>query len=178
MRPSNRSRILEAAIRIIDRDGMTALTFDAVAAESDLTRGRVIYHFESREALVLAIHQHVAELWEAELVAGLQGVDPADATAEQRLLAYVRACAQPPQRAHVRLALEPTPESQAVWRPIYQAWLPDDDQAGGERTRGLTLARLAADGLWLHEALAADPMSQAQREEAVQAIEALVRDST
>ncbi|OYN89138.1 TetR/AcrR family transcriptional regulator [Parenemella sanctibonifatiensis] len=157
MRPSNRSRILEAAIRIIDRDGMTALTFDAVAAESDLTRGGVIYHFESREALVLAIHQHVAE---------------------QRLLAYVRACAQPPQRAHVRLALEPTPESQAVWRPIYQAWLPDGDQAGGERTRALTLARLAADGLWLHEALAADPMSQAQREEAVQAIEALVRDST
>ena len=67
MRPSNRSKILDAAVRVIHRDGVTGITFDSVAAESGVTRGGMMYHFPSREALVQALHQHLAEQWETSL---------------------------------------------------------------------------------------------------------------
>ena len=72
MRTSNRRKILDAIIAIVERDGITAVTFDAVAAETGLTRGGLLYHFPSREALILAAHQHLADQWEAgmEKIAG------------------------------------------------------------------------------------------------------------
>ena len=48
MRTSNRRKILDAIIAIVERDGITAVTFDAVAAETGLTRGGLLYHFPSR----------------------------------------------------------------------------------------------------------------------------------
>ena len=43
MRTSNRRKILDAIIAIVERDGITAVTFDAVAAETGLTRGGLLY---------------------------------------------------------------------------------------------------------------------------------------
>ena len=82
MRTSNRRKILDAIIAIVERDGITAVTFDAVAAETGLTRGGLLYHFPSREALILAAHQHLADQWEAgmEKIAGGKAdtVEPAE----------------------------------------------------------------------------------------------------
>ena len=52
MRPSQRDQILNAAIRVVERTGVTGVTFDAVAAEAGITRGGLMYHFRSREALL------------------------------------------------------------------------------------------------------------------------------
>ena len=51
MRTSKRDRILDAAVNVINRDGVRAVTFESVAAEAKLTRGGLLYHFPSREAL-------------------------------------------------------------------------------------------------------------------------------
>jgi AcrR family transcriptional regulator len=66
MRTSKRDRILDAAVNVINRDGVRAVTFESVAAEAKLTRGGLLYHFPSREALLRGIDEQV-QAWEASM---------------------------------------------------------------------------------------------------------------
>ncbi|MDA0979252.1 MAG: TetR/AcrR family transcriptional regulator [Proteobacteria bacterium] len=49
---NTQDRILSAASQIVSRDGAGHLTLDAVAAESSLSKGGVLYHFPNKKALV------------------------------------------------------------------------------------------------------------------------------
>ena len=173
MRPSNKTAILDAAIRLIGREGMSELTFDAVAAEAGVTRGGVIYHFGSREDLVRALHERVATAWEEELHAELGG-DPEGATLDDRLIAYIRSSAGAAELAHVRLALDPSDIATEVWAPIYDRWVPAETDPSGPQAQIRQLARLAADGLWIQDALGPRPLPAAERASAAQAIVDLV----
>lgn len=160
MRPSNRSKLLDAAMRVINRDGVTAVTFESVANEAGLTRGGMLYHFPSREALLTAIHAHLAGNWEASMqhIAGR----PAEAlSASQRHMAYARACAQSATRAELQFMLESATDAAqaAPWSDVLQRWAPPvptdgDDQAAVDDF----IARLAADGLWVYESLSSTPL--------------------
>lgn len=50
-RPNKREEALNAVVSIIEREGITALTLDAVAAETGMTRAGLLYHFPSRVRL-------------------------------------------------------------------------------------------------------------------------------
>lgn len=45
MRPSKRDTILQAALSVVETDGVTAVTYESVAAASGLTKGGLLYHF-------------------------------------------------------------------------------------------------------------------------------------
>ena len=47
--------ILDAAERLIRREGTRTLTIDAVAAEATLSKGGVLHHFASKDALITAL---------------------------------------------------------------------------------------------------------------------------
>ncbi|WP_433401128.1 TetR/AcrR family transcriptional regulator [Streptomyces sp. CA-146814] len=162
MRTSKRTQILEAATRVVEREGVKSVTFDSVAAEAGLTKGGLLYHFASRDDLVQAIHQHLADAWEAQIVAAAG--KPADlATPEERLTAYSRISSQSANRAELLLMLEgsTTPELAAPWDAVVERWAPSlttddvDDQVALDRF----IARLAADGLWLYESLNTEPLA-------------------
>jgi AcrR family transcriptional regulator len=53
--PATARRILEAARRILERDGYTGLTYEAIAAESGEYKDSVRYHFGGKAGLVAAI---------------------------------------------------------------------------------------------------------------------------
>ena len=165
MRPSNRDRILESAVRLVQREGVTAVTFDSVAAEAELTRGGIMYHFPSREGLLAAIHQHLADRWEGTLEA--DAGRPADQlTAGERLAAYIRVSAASATRAELQLMLEAAthPEWAAPWSAVLERWAPVPTDAGGDpASMARLVARLAADGLWMFESLAYRDMPEAQR---------------
>ena len=108
MRTSKRTQILDAVVAIIQRDGVTAVTFDAVAEEAKLTRGGLIYHFPSREELIFSTHKHLAEGWE-KAMAKAAGKKAAAATPAQRYAAYVQTCAQAADRADGRLPPDELP---------------------------------------------------------------------
>ncbi len=95
-RERRRTAILEAALRLIGREGRQALTHRAVAAEAGVPLGATTYYFESREDLLGQALQHVAaqgiEHFE-ELRAELREVTSAADLAE-RLLAGVVASAE------------------------------------------------------------------------------------
>jgi AcrR family transcriptional regulator len=52
---ATRGRLLDAAERLVARDGLRALTFENVAAEAKSAKGTVLYHFESKDALSAAM---------------------------------------------------------------------------------------------------------------------------
>lgn len=64
---SERSRkaALEAALTIIARDGAGRLTLDAIARESGISKGGVMHHFKTKEAVLKALLQLHAEQFEA-----------------------------------------------------------------------------------------------------------------
>ncbi|MGK3094655.1 TetR/AcrR family transcriptional regulator [Streptomyces sp. WAC01490] len=162
MRTSKRTQILEAATRVVEREGVKSVTFDSVAAEAGLTKGGLLYHFASRDDLVQAIHQHLADEWEAQMIAAAG--KPADlATPEERLTAYSRISSQSATRAELLFMLEgsTTPGHAAPWDAVMERWAPSlttddvDDRAALDRF----IARLAADGLWLYESLNTEPLA-------------------
>ncbi len=58
-RPSKRDRILDAASRVVESQGAAHLTIDAVAAEADVSKGGVLYHFPSKQALLEGMLERV-----------------------------------------------------------------------------------------------------------------------
>lgn len=165
MRTSKRTQILEAATRVVQREGVKSVTFDSVAAEAGLTKGGLLYHFASRDDLVQAIHQHLADRWEADLVAAA-GKPSAEATRQERLAAYTRVAIQSATRAELLLMLEGSTNTAhaAVWEAVTERWAPSaasaaDDPAALDRF----VVRLAADGLWLYESLTSERLDPALR---------------
>ncbi len=53
-----RQGILEAALRVVARGGVEAVTHRSVAREAGLTHGTLTYHFASRDGIVLAAFRH------------------------------------------------------------------------------------------------------------------------
>ena len=56
---TRRNQILQAAIDIAERRGLGALTVRQVAERAGLSVGLVIFHFETKDALIIAVLDHV-----------------------------------------------------------------------------------------------------------------------
>ncbi|HLI60734.1 MAG TPA: TetR family transcriptional regulator [Solirubrobacteraceae bacterium] len=56
-----RTALLDAAIRVVARDGLRGLTYRAVAAEAGVTHGLVTRHFGSRAAMIEEALGHAVE---------------------------------------------------------------------------------------------------------------------
>ena len=77
-RDEKRQRMLAAASRVIDRDGLAGVTMHAVADELDAAVGTIYNYFPSKAALVAALqgqavdtlrasHQAASQRWDEEL---------------------------------------------------------------------------------------------------------------
>lgn len=189
MRPSSRNQILEAAVRVTERGGITALTLEAAAEEAGLTKAGLMYHFRTREELLLAIQRHLTDAWEERLLATL-GKPLAEATARERAAVYARADAHGgTSKAELAFLVESAshPELAEPWNAMADRWVPEPsgaeapDTLGAELTAagaaedelGPFLSRLAADGLWLFEATTHRQLTPAAREELLRRIAAL-----
>jgi AcrR family transcriptional regulator len=64
--PTVRDRLLNAAERVVARDGVLNLTLEAVAREAGVSKGGLLYHFPSKSDLIIAIVERVATECEAE----------------------------------------------------------------------------------------------------------------
>ena len=144
-RDDTRRRLLDAAAAVVRRDGPRALTLDTVAAQAGLSKGGLLYHFATKDALVEALVEDWLDRFEAEVVKG---------TAERSwALAYARACAQPRSAAEratdvaLLVAMTGDPRGLEAVRRRYATWQ-DRLVADAPDAADATLVRLAADGLW------------------------------
>ncbi len=85
--PAMRTRILDAADRLLVRHGFRRMTIDAVAREAGIGKGSVYLHFESKEDVALSCIDRMA----AGVVAKLERLARTSAPAPERLSEMLRA---------------------------------------------------------------------------------------
>jgi len=140
-------------VRVTERHGITALTLEATAEEAGLTKPGLMYHFRTRDDLLMAIQRHLTETWEEQLLAEL-GKPLEESTAQERAAAYARVNAHgPASKAELAFMVESAVSSELaqVWNDLMARWVPQP-LVPDPAELDLFLARLAADGLWLFEA--------------------------
>ncbi|GCE29841.1 TetR family transcriptional regulator [Dictyobacter alpinus] len=86
---TKREQILYAANRIVQRDGVTHLTIDAVAHEVGMSKGGVFYHFPSKEALIKGLLMQLLHDFDADVERAL--AQEADPSPGRWLRSYIRA---------------------------------------------------------------------------------------
>jgi AcrR family transcriptional regulator len=174
MRPSSKIQILQAAVRVTERRGITALTLEAAAEEAGLTKPGLMYHFRTRNDLLIAIQRHLTEAWEEQLLTEL-GKPLEESTAEERAAAYVRSTAHGlASKAELAFMVESatSPELAQVWNDLMARWVPQPPVPDPAQL-DLFLARLAADGLWLFQATRPAPLAPEVKEALIRRIAAL-----
>jgi len=57
-RTIDRTEVIEAAGRVVAREGATRLTLDAVAAEAGISKASVLYDYRTKQALIKAVIEH------------------------------------------------------------------------------------------------------------------------
>lgn len=72
-----RARIRVAAAKVIERDGAGHLTLEKVAAEADLSKGGLLYHYPSKDALLQGLLDHLLENRAGLVDASAEGVSDA-----------------------------------------------------------------------------------------------------
>lgn len=179
---ATRERILRAAEDVVLSDGVAQLTLERAAERAGASKGGVLYHFKTRNDLVTAMVERMVERFDAgvrrcraELAAG-DGVAGSEVSYAR---AYVEECllemrpdADPAQAREERIGaaliaaiaaqpdlLRPLQQGFAGW----QAELETDAAGRGEDQVAATVARLAADGLWLCELFGIDALTPAMR---------------
>jgi AcrR family transcriptional regulator len=119
-----------------------------------VTKGGVLYHFPTRDDLVIAVGEYVARRVEEAMLAEL-GKPFEEGTAAERVRAYIAVVAAGRlTRADLAIFAEclANPALADPWETTLGRWLNLDDvpdQAERARLRG---AHFAADGLWIADA--------------------------
>jgi len=148
-------RIVDAAEEVVLRDGVGRLTLEAAAHQAGLSKGGVLYHFASRDALVAGMVERIIAEFDHDL-AQAQGDDHAPGAFTR---AYLRSTLAPggdePTRedrlgAALIAAAAAQPELMRPLQRAFDGWQARIEDDGLDPALATAL-RLAADGLWLSE---------------------------
>jgi AcrR family transcriptional regulator len=162
---STREQIIDAALSVVRTQGVAALTLDEAARLAGISKGGVLYHFKSKEALIQAMvarlagqcetlqQAHYDQLspgpyrWARALVE--TSFDPAAPTTDPAGVALLAAVATNPG------LLEPLEGTiDTAFRRLTE---------DSEDPSMALLVALAMDGLWLHRLVNSPVMDEARR---------------
>jgi AcrR family transcriptional regulator len=110
--------ILDAASAVLAKAGARGLTIDAVAAEAGLSKGGVLHHYASKDALISAlVARKLAELRE-EITACEAEIPPGASQLPRAMVAHVRGhyCEDDESSRALLLASIETPDALADYR--------------------------------------------------------------
>ena len=161
------ARILEAAKRVLARDGFRSLTFESIALEAGENQASIRYHFRTKAGVITALVDSVLYLEAVELIEALSAV-PAGAERGKALLHVDRDAARDLEACRMFHELVPAVvrsdelrehfRTMMEWYRQLDTWAlaPSDDPGWSERLQPLAMLTLAiADGVGLQ--VQADP---------------------
>lgn len=149
-----KTELIKAAAAVIRRDGAQALTLDAVAAQAGVSKGGLLYHFKSKGELL----EGLVERWLDDFQHDI------DQAADHFPHGYVKASdGAKAEEAGLLAALVADPAVLTTVRQRYATWQDRVATEGGDPVEA-TVARLAADGLWLADLLGMAPPTGELRE--------------
>jgi AcrR family transcriptional regulator len=169
---STREAILRAANRVVEEEGVSGMTLEAVAREAGVSKGGLLYHFSGKEALIGGMIGRLIGGFEEALGRELGREKGAGSGRWTR--AYARASFAE-DRWYLQVSaglLAAVAEDPALLDPLRKGY--EDGQRWAERD-GIdpavaTLVRLAADGLFFTEVLGFAPPEGALRKRVLDAL--------
>ncbi len=146
-RGDTRVKLLDAAGAVIRRDGPQALTLDSVAAAAGVSKGGLLYHFRSKRELLDGLVDRWMDDFQRDI----------DAESGNFARRYVAANdGAHAEEVGMLAALVADPQVLAAVRDRHETWQDRVASEGGDPVDA-TVARLAADGLWLADLLGTAP---------------------
>lgn len=169
-RPTCKNPILDAAEAVVREVGAAHLTLDAVSERSGVSKGGVLYHFPSKEALIEGMMTRLLERALHTRDAALREMqnDPArDLKAEIQTLLVSREVDKP-VRVGMLAAVANHPSLMSMIREIHRKRFDTQAQHANYENRALVL--LATFGLFFMELMQVSPFSEEQRARLVSAL--------
>lgn len=171
-----RATILDAAFRVA-RGGGGRFTIDAVAREAGVSKGAVLHHFPSKEALAGGMLEQQLDEFDA-LIERRLAEEPEGETGRW-LRAYVRAsfemgAGDPAVNDALLAAMATEPGLLSSFEGRFESWRRRAEADGVDRT-GANLVRLAVDGLATAESFGIGAPEGEEREDLLEALVDLTR---
>jgi AcrR family transcriptional regulator len=160
------SDLLDAAERVVARDGISSLTLDAVAAETGVSKGGLLHHFPSKDRLVEGMVTRASENWRACYLEAFERTKPGPGRMVRALLDHCLSDAEcwteelRQSTSSVFAALAQNPKLIEPMRAVYSDLHRRVAKDGLPPGVG-ALAVAAIDGLWLDWVLGLVAVDQA-----------------
>ena len=174
-----RTRILDAAERIVQAKGVPALTLEAAAREAGVSKGGLLYHFASKETLLMGLLGRLADYISLDFDAVLEAQPAGPVRATHAVIAWAfdhpeAVCEQHQRSAAVFLAA--FHHDPAMLDPIRAVFARIRDRLREDALpTGVALTVMAAcDGLFMAELFNMYPQTPEDRLAIRTALEALV----
>lgn len=151
-RPTRKVEILHAASKIVSERGIFNLTLEATALEAGISKGGLLYHFPSKEALVKGMVEHLAENYREKIAAK---VDECPDEKGKWIKSYVDVTFNNPYQykdmhAGLLAAKAVNEELLKPIRDLYTNWQGEIENDGIDPIKA-TIICLATDGIWMSE---------------------------
>jgi AcrR family transcriptional regulator len=150
-RTIDREAVLDAAQKVVSRDGATGLTLDAVAAEAGISKASVLYDCKTKHALIEAVIERQLATEAAEMDAVVERLGPsANLVIEAQILnAFTKVSDEDRAVAmHLCAAMAQDDGLRVPIRAHISARI-NDIMMSSQNPRGAQLAFLALEGLKL-----------------------------
>ena len=169
--------ILEAAAAVLLKAGARGLTIDAVAAEAGLSKGGVLHHYASKEALILAlVARKLAQLRE-ELAACESDIPPGPSRLPRAMVAHIRGhyCDDDESSQALLLASMESPEAQKDYKAFVAEQLGRLESIQGARPGEGAVLFFAILGLFMGRALGFHQLSDSELAPMLDALERIAK---
>ncbi|MCF8011424.1 MAG: TetR/AcrR family transcriptional regulator [Clostridiales bacterium] len=168
---SKKIRILEAAAHVIQNKGIFYLTLDAVAKEAEVSKGGLLYHFPSKEALVEGMVHHLIDTYIKRIrtSASNDNIDQGKWTRAFIQETFHQNQTSKEMNASLLAAVAVNPDLLEPMRKAYREWQQHIENDGIDPVKA-TILRLAVDGLWLSALFDLAPLNNDYQEDIVAAL--------
>jgi len=166
--------ILDAAEDVVVKSGAAHITLDAVCAKAGVSKGGLLYHFPSKEALIDAMLKRVIEQIEDSKKREMAKLKDAP---HKEIKAHVLACLSQSKRTNricavLAAAAAHDPKFIAPAREYYRKAFKEFIESGLRFERAAVLS-FAVDGLWLTQIFGISLFNAKQRQTIIREILAL-----
>lgn len=160
-RPSVKPRLLDEALAIVAEEGIAALTYDSLAERTGVSKGGLLYHFASKEALLNDITERLISRYNAAREEAVAALPPGRSRA---------------LKGAIMASLNNSSKSDNVSAKMITSghWSPDrgrkyrrerfDEMVAGVGFERAAVVYLATEGLWFMELADRSPFTSEERQ--------------
>lgn len=174
---TTRQTLLRAASQLVRDEGVDALTLEAVARVAGVSKGGLLYHFPTKEALISGMIDVMLDVFEENLHRHLDQMQ--DTSPGAWLRAYIAATFDSSSNdysigAALSAAVTLTPQLLTPIRTRFVHWQQQAIASGIDPARA-TLIRMAVDGVFFADLFGLAPPQDALRNQLAAALDQLTR---